>query len=182
MLMKPRLVVKAALCREVAIPIFILACIVSGTAGIDNARAAPIVDRQVSITSDRAKQILAVAEAEAKTHSLNICIAVVDTNGDLVHFLRMDGSPINSVTLSQRKASTAARYQRPTQTLFDAYGTGPRLTRIIAAVSNLDPALVVLPGGFPLVEGGKLIGAIGCSGGTADQDTQICKAVVDMIK
>jgi uncharacterized protein GlcG (DUF336 family) len=94
----------------------------------------------------------------------------------------MDGSPIISVTLSQRKASTAARYQRPTQTFYDAYGTGPRLTRIIAAVSNLDPALVVLPGGFPLVEGGKLIGAIGCSGGTGDQDTQVCKVGVDMIK
>ena len=182
MFMKPRLAVKAALCREVAIPISVLACIVSGIAGIDNARAAPIVDRQVSITSDKAKQILAVAEAEAKKHSWNMCIAVVDTNGDLVHFLRMDGSPINSVTLSQRKASTAARYQRPTQTFYDAYGTGPKLTRIIAAVSNLDPALVVLPGGFPLVEGGKLIGAIGCSGGTGDQDTQICKVGVYMIK
>jgi glc operon protein GlcG len=182
MFMKPRLAVKAALRREVAIPISVLACIVSGIAGIDNARAAPIVDRQVSITSDKAKQILAVAEAEAKKHSWNMCIAVVDTNGDLVHFLRMDGSPINSVTLSQRKASTAARYQRPTQTFYDAYGTGPRLTRIIAAVSNLDPALVVLPGGFPLVEGGKLIGAIGCSGGTGDQDTQVCKVGVDMIK
>ena len=182
MFMKPRLTVKAALCREVAIPISVLACIVSGIAGIDYARAAPIVDRQASITSDKAKQILAVAEAEAKKHGWNMCIAVVDTNGDLVHFLRMDGSPINSVTLSQRKASTAARYQRPTQTFYDAYGTGPRLTRIIAAVSNLDPALVVLPGGFPLVEGGKLIGAIGCSGGTGDQDTQICNVGVDMIK
>ena len=101
MFMKPRLAVKAALRREVAIPISVLACIVSGIAGIDNARAAPIVDRQVSITSDKAKQILAFAEAEAKKHSWNMCIAVVDTNGDLVYFLRMDGSPINSVTLSK---------------------------------------------------------------------------------
>jgi glc operon protein GlcG len=107
---------------------------------------------------------------------------VVDMNGDLVHFLRMDGSPVNSVMLSQRKASTAARYQRPTQTFYDAYGMGPRMTRIIAAVSNLDPAVAVLPGGFPMIEGGKLIGGIGCSGGTAYQDTQVCKAAVDMIK
>src|SRR6478609_9531840 len=87
MSMKPRLAVKAALCREVAITISVLACIVSGIAGIDNARAAPMVERQVSITSDKAKQILAVAEAEAKKHSWNMCIAVVDTNGDLVHLL-----------------------------------------------------------------------------------------------
>jgi len=45
-----------------------------------------------------------------------------------------------------------------------------------------NPARWVLPGGFPLVEGGKLIGAIGCSGGTGDQDTQVCKVGVDMIK
>src|SRR5258705_12495166 len=93
MFMKARLAVKAALCREVAITISVLACIVSGIAGINNARVEPIVDCQVSITSDKAKQILAVAEAEAKKHSWNTCIAVVDTNGDLVHFLRMDGSP-----------------------------------------------------------------------------------------
>jgi len=111
-----------------------------------------------------------------------MCIAVADTHGDLVHFLRMDGSPINSVTLAQRKASTAARYQRPTQTFYDAYGTGPRLTRIIAAVSNLDPFLAVFPGGFPLIEEGKLIGAIGCSGASADQDTQVCMAGVDTVK
>ena len=95
MFMKPRLAVKAALCREVAIPISVLACIVSGIAEIDYARAAPIVDRQVSITSDKAKQILAVAEAEARKHSWSMCIAVVHTNGDLVHFLRVDGSPID---------------------------------------------------------------------------------------
>jgi glc operon protein GlcG len=182
MFMKRRLAVKAALCRKAAMVISVIACVASGIAGIDNAVAAAIVDAQVSMTSDKAKQILAAAEAEAKRHNWNMCIAVVDTNGNLVHFLRMDGSPVNSVTLSQRKASTAARYQRPTQAFYDAYGTGPRLTRIIAAVSHLDPVLAVLPGGFPLIEGGKLIGGIGCSGGTADQDTQVCKAGVDMIK
>lgn len=172
--MKSQSALKAAFCVAV--------CIVSRIAGIDNARAAPILDRPASITSDKAKQILAAAEAEAKTHGWNMCIAVVDMNGDLVHFLRMDGSPVKSGSLSQRKARTAARYQRPTQTFYDAYGSASRLTRMIAAVSNLDPALVVLPGGFPLFEGGKLIGAIGCSGGTGDQDTQVCKVGVDMIR
>jgi glc operon protein GlcG len=173
---------KAASCRKVAIAIAAVAYVASGLAGIDKARAAQTVDRRLPMTSEKAKQILAVAEAEARRRSWSMCIAVVDTNGDLVHFLRMDGSPVNSVTLSQRKASTAARYQRPTQAFYDAYGTGPRLTRIIAAVANLDPAVAVLPGGLPLIEGGKLIGGIGCSGGTADQDTQVCKAAADMIK
>ena len=173
---------KPRLGRKLAMQALVLACVLSGIAGTGNARAAQTVDRQASITSDKARQIVALAEAEARKHGWNMCIAVVDSSGDLVHFLRMDGSPINSVTLSQRKASTSARYQRPTQAFYDAYGTGPRLTRIIAAISHLDLSLAVLPGGFPLVEGGRLIGAIGCSGGTGEQDTQVCKAGVDLIK
>jgi uncharacterized protein GlcG (DUF336 family) len=49
-------------------------------------------------------------------------------------------------------------------------------------VGTLDPNLVASPGGYPLVEGGKLIGAIGCSGGTGDQDAVICKVGADMVK
>jgi uncharacterized protein GlcG (DUF336 family) len=103
-------------------------------------------------------------------------IAVVDTNGDLVYFLRMDGAQIASVPISQGKARTAARYRRPTQVFYNAFETGHPY------VSTLDPTLIASPGGFPLVEGGKLIGAIGCSGGTGDQDALICKIGADMIK
>jgi uncharacterized protein GlcG (DUF336 family) len=59
---------------------------------------------------------------------------------------------------------------------FNAYETGHPY------VGTLDPNLVASPGGFPLVEGGKLIGAIGCSGGTGDQDAVICKVGADMVK
>jgi glc operon protein GlcG len=124
-----------------------------------------------AISAEKAKQILAAAEAEAKERNWKMNIAVVDTNGDLVHFLRMEG-----VTISQGKARTAARYRRPTQVFYNAYETGHPY------VSTLDPTLVASPGGFPLVEGGKLIGAIGCSGGTGDQDALICKVGADMIK
>ena len=103
-------------------------------------------------------------------------IAVVDPNGDLINFLRMDGAQVASVNISQGKARTAARYRRPTQLFYNAYETGHPY------VSTLDRTLVASPGGFPLVEGGKLIGAIGCSGGTGDQDALICKAGADMIK
>ncbi|GAC1338578.1 MAG: hypothetical protein NVSMB26_26160 [Beijerinckiaceae bacterium] len=130
----------------------------------------------LSISADKAKQILEAAEAEAKKRTWKMNIAVVDTNGDLVHFLRMDGAQIASVTISQGKARTAARYRRPTQLFYNAYEGGH------GYVSTLDPTLVASPGGFPLVEGGKLIGAIGCSGGTGDQDAAICKVGADMIK
>lgn len=103
-------------------------------------------------------------------------VAVVDTKGDLVHFSRMEGAQIASVTVSQGKARTAARYRRESRAFYNAYETGHPY------VATLDPTLVASPGGFPLVEGGKVIGAIGCSGGTGDQDAAVCKAGADLVK
>lgn len=129
-----------------------------------------------SIGLERAKQVLAAAEGEAKKRNWKMNIAVVDTNGDLVHFSRMEGAQIASVTVSQGKARTAARYRRESRAFYNAYETGHPY------VATLDPTLVASPGGFPLVEGGKLIGAIGCSGGTGDQDAAVCKAGADLVK
>lgn len=130
----------------------------------------------LSIGGERAKQVLAAAEAEAKKRNWKMNIAVADTNGELVHFLRMDGAQIASVTVSQGKARTAARFRRPTQLFYNGFETGH------SYISTLDPTLVASPGGFPLVEGGKLIGAIGCSGGTGDQDSLVCKVGADTVK
>ena len=130
----------------------------------------------VSIGLERAKQVMAAAEAESKKRNWKMNIAVVDTNGELVHFSRMEGAQIASVTVSQGKARTAARYRRETRVFYNAFETGHPY------VSTLDPTLIASPGGFPLVEGGKLIGAIGCSGGTGDQDAAVCKAGADLVK
>jgi uncharacterized protein GlcG (DUF336 family) len=129
-----------------------------------------------SIGEEKAKQILAAAEAEGKKRNWKMNIAVVDTNGELVHFLRMDGAQIASVNVSIGKARTAARFRRESRLFYNAYETGH------AYVATLDPTLVASPGGFPLVLDGKLIGAIGCSGGTGDQDALICKAGADALK
>jgi glc operon protein GlcG len=128
-----------------------------------------------SIGGDKAKQVLAAAEAEAKRRNWKMNIAIADTNGELVHFLRMDGAQIASVVVAQGKARTAARFRRPTQLFYNAYETAHPY------VATLD-SLVASPGGFPLVEGGKLIGAIGCSGGTGDQDAAVCKVGAETIK
>ena len=128
------------------------------------------------ITLERAKQLVAGAEAEGTKRGWKMNIAVVDTHGDLVHFSRMDGAQLASINISQNKARTAARYRRESRMFFNAYETGHPY------VGTLDPNLVASPGGFPLVEGGKLIGAIGCSGGTGDQDAVICKAAVEAVK
>jgi len=130
----------------------------------------------VSIGLERAKQAMAAAEAEAKKHNWKMNIAIVDTNGELVHFSRMEGAQIASVTIAQGKARTSARFRRESRLFYNAYETGHPY------VGTLDPTLVASPGGYPLVEGGKLIGAIGCSGGTGDQDAATCKAGAETIK
>src|SRR5882724_9461743 len=129
-----------------------------------------------SIGLERAKEVMAAAEAEAKKRNWKMNIAVVDTNGELVHFSRMEGAQIASGLISIGKARTSARFRRESRAFFNAYETGH------GYIATLDPTLVASPGGFPLVEGGKLIGAIGCSGGTGDQDALICKVGADLVK
>jgi uncharacterized protein GlcG (DUF336 family) len=129
-----------------------------------------------SIGADKAKQVLAAAEEEGKKRGWKMNIAVVDTNGELVAFLRTEGAQIASVNISIGKARTAARFRRESRAFYNAYETGH------GYVATLDPTLVASPGGFPLIDGGKLVGAIGCSGGTGDQDAAICKAGADLMK
>jgi uncharacterized protein GlcG (DUF336 family) len=129
-----------------------------------------------SIGLDHAKQVMAAAEAEAKKRNWKMNIAVVDTNGELVQFERMEGAQIASGSISVGKARTAARFRRESRLFYNAFETGH------GYVSTLDPTLVASPGGFPLVEGGKLIGAVGCSGGTGDQDAAVCKAGAEVVK
>jgi len=128
------------------------------------------------ITLEAAKKVIAAVEAEAAKHRWKLNIAVVDTHGDLVHFSRMDGSQLASVGISQGKARTAARYRRESRLFYNAFETGHPY------VATLDPTLVASPGGFPLIEGGKIIGAVGCSGGTGDQDAAACKAGAELVK
>lgn len=132
-----------------------------------------------SITADRAAKIVAAVAGESQKAPRNwkMVISVVDTNGDLVYLYRMDQAQVASVTISQGKARTAARFRRPTEAFFNAMQTPAG-----AYVATLDPTIVASPGGFPLIENGKLIGAIGCSGGTGAQDAVACKVGADLIK
>ncbi|HZW74556.1 MAG TPA: heme-binding protein [Caldimonas sp.] len=128
------------------------------------------------INLETAKKVIAAVEAEAARHRWKLNIAVVDTHGELVHFSRMDGAQLGSIGVSQGKARTAARFRRETRAFYNAFETGHPY------VATLDPTLVASPGGYPIVEGGKLIGAVGCSGGTGDQDAAACKAGADLVK
>lgn len=128
------------------------------------------------ISLEHAKQVLAAAEAEAKKRNWKMNIAVVDTHGELLNFVRMDGAQLASITISQNKARTAARWRRESRVFYNAYETGHPYS------GTLDPQLAASPGGFPLIEDGKIIGAVGCSGGTGDQDALVCKVGADTVK
>ena len=133
-----------------------------------------------SITADRAAELvkLVLAEATKSPRNWKLAISVVDTHGELVYFYKMDNTQMGSVTISQNKARTAARFRRPSQIFSNVMQT---LTgNYIATLDSPPPT--ASPGGFPLVEGGKIIGAIGCSGATGDQDAIACKAGADSVK
>ena len=129
-----------------------------------------------SIGLERAKRVMAAAEAEAKKRNWKMNIAVVDTNGEPVMFERMEGAQIASGTVAIGKARTSARFRRESRAFYNVMEAGH------SYVGTLDPTLVASPGGFPLVENGKLIGAVGCSGGTGDQDAATCKVGADIMK
>jgi glc operon protein GlcG len=132
-----------------------------------------------SITADRAAQVVAAVVAEAKKSPRNwkLAIAVVDPSGELVYFYKMDQTQAASIGIAQGKARTAARFRRPSGVFFNIMQTPAG-----AFAGTLDPTLVASHGGFPLVEGGKIVGAIGCSGATGDQDGVACKAGADTVK
>lgn len=124
---------------------------------------------------EHAQKVAAAAAAEAAKHHWKLAISVVDPNGDLIYFWKMDGTQNASVKISQHKASAAATYRRPTKVFQDGIDGGhPYLITLDGIVGS--------QGGFPLVENGKLIGAIGCSGATGEQDAAACKMGADTVK
>jgi uncharacterized protein GlcG (DUF336 family) len=127
------------------------------------------------ITMDRAQAAIQAAVAEANKRGWALNVTVVDPNGDLVAFGRMDGAQLASIAISQHKARTAARYRRPTHAFEDGV-TKAGFNYLL----TLDD-VIASRGGIPLVEGGKLIGAIGCSGGTGSQDETVCTAGANTI-
>jgi glc operon protein GlcG len=127
------------------------------------------------ITLEHAKRIVAVAEAEAKKHNWKMNIAVVGPAGELIYFEKMDGAQNASIDIAQHKARAAATFRRETKVFQQAVDGGhPYLLSLDGVIAS--------EGGFPLVQGGKVIGAIGCSGGLGTQDGATCKAGAEMVK
>ena len=128
------------------------------------------------ILLERAGVAIAAAVSEAKKHDWKMNVAVVDSGGNLVAFQRMDGAQLASIQISQHKARAAVTYRRETK----IYENAIQINNM-PYVATLD-GVITSRGGIPLIEGGKIIGAIGCSGGTGSQDEVSCKAGAAAVK
>jgi glc operon protein GlcG len=122
------------------------------------------------ITLDRAQAAVHAAMEEAAKHGWAMNIAVVDSSANLVTFIRMDNAQTASISIAEHKARTSAKFRRPTKYFEDAIQKSG-----YQYILTLDD-VVASRGGIPLIEGGKLIGAIGCSGGAGSQDEVVCTA------
>ena len=128
------------------------------------------------ISLERAQAAINAVVAEAKKRDWKMNVAVVDSGGNLVAFQRMDGAMLASIQLAEHKARAAATFRRETKVFED----GIQLNHLHYLMTL--NGIVASRGGIPLVENGKLIGAIGCSGGTDSQDEIVCRAGAAVIK
>lgn len=124
------------------------------------------------ISLERAMAAIAATAAEARKHDWKLDIAVVDSGGNLVAFERMDGAQLASIQIAEHKARASATFRRETK----VFEMGLQQNGY-NYIMTLDGS-IASRGGIPLLEGGRLIGAIGCSGGTGSQDEVACKAGV----
>jgi glc operon protein GlcG len=122
------------------------------------------------VTIAQARKAVEAAEAEAAKNGWKMAIVVVTNEGDLILFNRMDDTQFGSSDVAIRKAKTAAAFRRPTKVFQDAVNATP------PAYPILTLGAIAVEGGLPLIASGKIIGAIGCSGGTAAEDGQACRA------
>ncbi len=121
------------------------------------------------ISLDRAHSVLEAAVTEAKKHDWKMNLAVVDSGGNLVAFARMDGAQLASAAIAEHKARVAATFRRESKAFESGVQSG------LLYQLSLD-GVIASRGGIPLVDDGKLIGAIGASGGAGSQDEVSAKA------
>lgn len=123
------------------------------------------------MTLEAAKKAMAASEAEAKKSNWPVAIAILDTTGSLVMLQKLDNTQTGSVQIAIDKARTALDFRRPTKALQDVVAGGGGGLRLLA-VRNMLP----LEGGVPVIVDGKIVGAVGVSGVTSEQDAQVAMA------
>jgi glc operon protein GlcG len=157
--------------------VFLLMIVSTALAQAPAMTAPTAVPYGMPVGIESAKKASAAAIAEARRNNLLMAIAIVDTAGFLVYFEKMDGTQNGSVDLAVEKARTSALFKRPSKSFQDALaagGEGLRLLRLTGAIP--------VDGGTPIIVDGKVVGAVGVSGGTSEQDGRVARAAADAVK
>jgi glc operon protein GlcG len=148
----------------------ILLCVATAIAQLPNPYGPPV-------SLENAKKAAAAGIAEARRNNWTMAVAIVDPSGTLVYYEKIDDTLIASAQLAISKARSSALYKRPTKTFQDALAAGGEGLRILGT-----EGAVPVEGGYPIVMDGKVVGAIGMSGGAPAQDAQCAKIGADTLK
>lgn len=171
--------------RHIIIVLFAIVTVVAaglGSAQAQSTAAAPPPPPPAlygpSVNYEMAKKMMAAAEAEAVKNNLNMVITILDTGGNRVMQGRMDNSLLASIAVSEGKARTAVGFRRPSKAIDDAIAGGGAALRLL----SIQGEGVFVQGGLPIVVDGKVVGAIGVSGGSSPQDEQVAQAGLNALK
>ena len=179
--------------RAIAVPLVCAASMLLGGVNISQAQApaapapaapAPVPEAMpfdipygMTIDLDTAHKAITAAAAEARKHNWKMAISVVGPAGQLIAHATMDGTQNASIDIAQAKARASALFRRPSKAFADVINSGGAAVLSLLALSHAGAS----EGGFPIVVDGKLIGAIGASGGIATQDGVTAKAGLDAV-
>ena len=126
-----------------------------------------------TLTLDDCRKVSAAAEAEAKKNNWNVCIAILDDGGHLLHLVSMDGATPANARIAAEKGRTAAETRRSTANWQERVKTRPELLRM--------PGVTPVQGGLPITVEGSCLGGVGVSGVQSHEDEQIAKAGIDAL-
>jgi uncharacterized protein GlcG (DUF336 family) len=135
--------------------------------------AQPQLITKKALSLDAARTVAAAAEALARKNNWSVTLAILDDGGHLLYFQRMDGVNIGAIEVCLRKAESAVKFKRPGKAFADRIPGQPQVMVI--------PGAFPFEGGLPIVAGGEVIGGIGVSGATAEQDAMIAQAGLDAL-
>jgi uncharacterized protein GlcG (DUF336 family) len=131
--------------------------------------------RALGVTLEDARRIIVAAQQKAEEINVPMNIAIVDEGGNLTAFARMDGAWLGSIDIAQSKAFSARAFDMETKDLGAAAQSGKPLFGIEASNAG---KIIIFAGGIPLKQNGRVVGAIGVSGGSVEQDQEVAEAGV----
>ena len=154
----------------------LLALLAGAAIAISTSAFAQTLTYGAPITLDAAKKIAAASVAEAKKQNLTVVISIVDSSGTLTYLEKLDGTQIASVDVAIGKARTANNFKRPTKVFEEGVTNGRNV------LLSLPEGTLLIEGGSPIIVDNKIVGAIGVSGATSQQDGQIAEAGLASLK